>query len=129
MAIEKYGIYKCEHCGNIVEVLTAAGPDIICCGEAMKKLVANTVEASKEKHIPVLEKTAQGDLVKVGSVAHPMEEKHFIEWIAVRTNDGKIGRKFLKAGDKPEALFEIKADKIVELIAYCNLHGLWSAQA
>lgn len=127
MAIEKHGIYKCEHCGNVVEVLTAAGPNIVCCGQPMEKLEANTVDASKEKHVPILEVTANGDLVKVGAVPHPMEEKHFIEWIAVKSVDGKIGRKFLKPGDKPEALFEIKSAEIAELYEYCNLHGLWKS--
>jgi len=120
-------IYKCQHCGNIVEALTSGGGTLVCCGEPMQKLTANTVEASQEKHIPVLEKTAAGTLVKVGSAAHPMEDKHYIEWIAVRTADGKLGRKFLKPGGKPEAVFDIQADKIAELYAYCNIHGLWSA--
>jgi len=121
-------IYKCKHCGNIVEVLTSGGGTLVCCGEPMQKLTANTTEASQEKHIPVLEKTAGGTLVKVGSAAHPMEDKHYIEWIAVRTTDGKLGRKFLKPGGKPEAVYDIQADKIAELYAYCNIHGLWSAK-
>ena len=124
--LEKQGIYTCENCRIVVEVLNG-GNILSCCGKPLQKLTANTVEASKEKHIPVLDLTS-GTLVKVGSAEHPMENDHYIEWIAVRTVDGKTGRKFLKAGDKPEAEFGIAADKIVELSAYCNKHGLWSAK-
>ena len=118
-------IYKCEVCGNIVEVLHEGVGELVCCGQPMKLLVANTVDAAKEKHVPVIEKTASGVTVKVGSVAHPMEEKHYIEWIEIIT-DGKAYRQFLKPGDAPEAVFEIKANKI-ETREYCNLHGLWKA--
>ena len=118
-------IYKCEVCGNIVEVLHEGAGELVCCGEPMKLLVENTVDASKEKHVPVIEKTASGVRVKVGSVAHPMEEKHYIEWIEIIA-DGKAFRQFLKPGDAPEAVFEIKANKI-EAREHCNLHGLWKA--
>ena len=121
----RFEIYKCELCGNIVEVVHASAGTLSCCGAEMKRLSENTVDASKEKHIPVVERLPNGFKVTVGSVPHPMEEKHFIEWIAVKSTDGKIGRKFLKPGDKPEALFEIKSAEIAELYAYCNLHGLW----
>ncbi len=118
-------IYKCEVCGNIVEVLHEGAGELVCCGEPMKLLVENTVDASKEKHVPVTEKTAGSVTVKVGSVAHPMEEKHYIEWIEIIA-DGKAFRQFLKPGDAPEAVFEIKANKI-EAREHCNLHGLWKA--
>lgn len=118
-------VYKCDACGNIVEVLHGGGGELVCCGEPMKLMVENTTDAAKEKHVPVIEKTAEGYLVKVGSVAHPMEEKHYIEWIELLA-DGKAYREFLKPGGKPEALFCIKADK-VEAREYCNIHGLWKA--
>jgi len=118
-------IYKCEVCGNIVEVLHEGAGELVCCGQPMKLLVENTVDAAKEKHVPVIEKTASGVTVRVGSVTHPMEEKHYIEWIEIIA-DGKAYRQFLKPGDAPEAVFEIKANKI-EAREHCNLHGLWKA--
>ncbi len=120
-------VYKCNACGNIVEVLHAGGGELVCCGEPMKLFKENTVDAAKEKHVPVIEKTADGYKVKVGSVAHPMEEKHWIEWIELIA-DGKVYRQFLKPGLAPEAEFCIKADK-VSAREYCNLHGLWKADA
>jgi len=116
-------IFKCEICGNIVEVVHAAGGTLVCCGQPMTAMTENTVDASREKHIPVVEKTETGILVKVGSVNHPMEEKHFIEWIEVQ-HDGKILRAQLKPGDAPQAHFQV-ADANVTVRAYCNLHGLW----
>src|SRR5208337_3365027 len=101
-------IYKCEICGNIVEVLHEGEGELVCCGQPMQLLVENTVDAAKEKHVPVIEKTASGVKVKVGSVAHPMEEKHYIEWIEIIA-DGKAYRQFLKPGNTPEAVFDIKA--------------------
>ncbi|MBU0501864.1 MAG: desulfoferrodoxin [bacterium] len=118
-------IYKCEVCGNIVELIHVGGGELVCCGQPMKLMAENTVDAAKEKHVPVIEKTEKGVLVKVGSVAHPMEEKHYIEWIEVIA-DGRAHRKFLKPGDKPEAAFCITAAKI-EAREYCNVHGLWKA--
>ena len=119
----KMGIYKCELCGNIVEVLYDGGADLVCCDQTMKLMVENTVDAAIEKHIPVLEKTADGYKVSVGSVAHPMSEEHYIQWIALCA-DGITHRKFLKPGDAPEAEYCIAADKVTAH-AYCNLHGLW----
>jgi len=116
-------IYKCEACGNIVEVLHGGDGELVCCGEPMKLMVENKVDAAKEKHVPVIEKISGGVKVKVGSVAHPMEDKHYIEWIEIIA-DGKAYRQFLKSGEKPEASFQGTADKI-QARAYCNLHGLW----
>jgi len=122
---EKLQIYKCEVCGNIVEMLHAGAGEMVCCGQPMKLYKENTVDAAKEKHVPVIEKAAAGIKVKVGSVAHPMEEKHYIEWIEIIA-DGKAYRKFLNPGEAPEATFELKAEKVTAR-EYCNLHGLWKA--
>ena len=116
-------IYKCEACGNIVEVLHGGDGKLVCCGEPMKLMVENKVDAAKEKHVPVIEKISGGVKVKVGSVAHPMEDKHYIEWIEIIA-EGKAYRQFLKSGEKPEASFQVTADKI-QAREYCNLHGLW----
>jgi len=121
---KKMGIYKCEVCGNIVEVLHEGDGDLVCCGQEMKLFEANTTDAAKEKHVPVVEKTADGYKVKIGSVPHPMEEKHYIEWIELIAG-GRVYRLDLKPGDAPEATFAIKADQ-VKARAYCNIHGLWS---
>jgi superoxide reductase len=118
-------VYKCEACGNIVEVLHGGAGELVCCGAPMKLFTENTVDAAKEKHVPVIEKTADGFKVKVGSVAHPMEEKHWIEFVELIA-DGKVYRQFLKPGQAPEATFCLKADK-VSAREYCNLHGLWKA--
>ena len=119
-------IYKCEICGNIVEVLHNGIGALVCCGEPMKLMDEKTEDASTEKHVPYIEKTENGVIVKVGqNQDHPMEEKHYIEWIQVIA-DGKAYRKFLKPSDKPQAEFEIKADKI-EVREYCNIHGLWKS--
>jgi len=118
-------IYKCEICGNIVEVLHGGAGELVCCGQPMKLVVENTVDAAKEKHVPVIEKTAGGYKVSVGSVAHPMEEKHYIEWIEL-VADGVSHRKYLKPGAAPVAEFAVSA-KTVSAREYCNLHGLWKA--
>ena len=116
-------IYKCEVCGNIVEVVHEGKGELVCCGQPMKIFKENTVDAAKEKHVPVIEKTSDGFKVKIGSVAHPMEDKHYIEWIEVIA-DGKAYRQFLKPGDVPEAVFSIEAKEITAR-EYCNIHGLW----
>lgn len=126
MAIAEKQIYKCSECGNIIEVLYAGGGELVCCGKPMVQQVENTVDASKEKHVPVIEKTAKGYLVKIGSIPHPMEEKHYIMWIELIA-DGGACRKSLKPGDKPEAEFETTSTAKVEAREYCNLHGLWKA--
>ena len=116
-------IYKCEVCGQIVEVLHEGQGELVCCNQPMKLMVENTVDASKEKHVPVMEKTKDGILVKVGSVPHPMEDKHFIEWVQLIVGD-QAYRAFLKPGAKPEALFKVSAQN-ASAREYCNLHGLW----
>ena len=122
---EKLQIYKCQKCGNIVEVLHGGGGDLVCCGQEMERYIENAVDAAKEKHVPVIEKTASGVKVKVGSAPHPMEEKHYIEWIEVLA-DGQAYRQFLNPGDAPEAEFAIQAENVTAR-AYCNIHGLWKS--
>jgi superoxide reductase len=120
---EKLEIYKCEVCGNIVEVLHGGMGELVCCGQPMKLFKENSVDAAKEKHVPVVEKIAGGFKVKVGDVAHPMEEKHYIEWVEIIA-DGKAYRQFLDPGQAPEAVFNIEADQVTAR-EYCSLHGLW----
>lgn len=120
---ERLQVYKCELCGNIIEVLHGGEGELTCCGKSMVLMTENTVDAAKEKHVPVMEKTSDGVKVKVGDVAHPMEEKHFIEWIEVIA-DGKIYRQFLNPGETPEASFTVAGGNISSR-GYCNLHGLW----
>ncbi len=122
---EKLEVYKCGACGNIVEVIHGGGGELVCCGEPMKLLVENTVDAAKEKHVPVIEKVEGGVKIKVGAVAHPMEEKHYIEWIQIIA-DGKAYRQFLNPGQVPETFFKTDAKKVTAR-EYCNLHGLWKA--
>lgn len=121
---ELKGIYKCEVCGNIVEVLHEGIGALVCCGEEMKLMDEKTQDSSKEKHVPYIQKTSDAVIVKVGqNQDHPMEEKHYIEWIQLIA-DGKSYRQFLKPGDKPQASFSVKADKVTAR-EYCNVHGLW----
>ena len=117
-------IYKCEICGNIVEMLHTGKGQLVCCGQPMKLLEAKTEESGYEKHLPVVEKTEKGAKVKVGSVPHPMEEQHYIEWIEVITEAGTL-RKFLTAGQTPEVKFETD-DTIIQVREFCSIHGLWS---
>ena len=123
---KRLNIYKCEICGNIVELLHEGVGELVCCGKPMKLYEENTVDASTEKHVPVIEKLADGYKVTVGSVAHPMVEKHYIEWIELIA-DEKAYRQFLHPGDVPEAVFKIEAAGVTAR-EYCNLHGLWKAQ-
>jgi len=118
-------VYKCNLCGNIVEVLFGSDGELVCCGQPMMLMAENTVDAAKEKHVPVIEKVDGGYKVKVGAVAHPMEEKHFIQWIELIA-DGKVYRQFLNPGDAPEAIFHVSASNVVAR-EYCNLHGHWKA--
>lgn len=119
-------IFKCEICGNIVELVHGGVGELSCCDEPMKQMIENTVDASREKHVPVFEDGSGVRIVKVGSVPHPMEEKHYIEWIEI-VADGKICRQTLKPGDAPERTFGVLNEEVTAR-AYCNLHGLWTAK-
>jgi len=119
-------VYRCEVCGNIVEVLQGGNGQLVCCGKPMKLLVENTTDAAREKHVPVVEKVAGGYKVKIGSVPHPMEEKHYIEWVELVAGD-KAYRQFLSPGQAPEAFFSVEAADVFAR-EYCNLHGLWKGQ-
>jgi superoxide reductase len=123
MSTKLLQVYRCEKCGNIVEVLHPAAGTLVCCGQSMKLLEEGETDAATEKHVPVVEKIDGGYKVKVGDVAHPMEDKHYIEWIELIA-DGKSYCHFLNPGDAPEAVFMIDADT-VSAREYCNLHGLW----
>jgi superoxide reductase len=121
----KLEVYKCEVCGNIVEVLHGGAGELVCCGEAMTLMKEQTADAAKEKHVPVSEKTDHGVKVTVGSLPHPMEEKHHIEWIEVVAG-GKAYREFLVPGGPPEATFCVDGD--IDMVReFCNVHGLWKA--
>jgi superoxide reductase len=122
---ERLGIYKCETCGNIIEVMRASKISVKCCGSRMVLEVENMVDAAKEKHVPVFEKKDGGIFVKVGDVAHPMEDNHYIQWIEVLAGN-KVYKEFLSPGKAPEAFFNIDANDIT-VRAYCNLHGHWKA--
>ena len=119
----KLQVYKCMVCGNIVEVVHGGAGELVCCGKPMENLTEKTADEGKEKHVPVIEKVNGGIKVKVGDVPHPMEEKHYIEWIEIIA-DGKAYRQFLNPGGAPEAVFKIDADQITAR-EYCNIHGLW----
>jgi len=119
-------IYRCNVCGNIVEVLHVGVGQLVCCGQPMELLTEKAVDVGLEKHVPVIEKIGNKVKVKVGSVPHPMEQKHYIEWIEI-TADGKTCKRFLKPGEKPEAEFEIAAQRITAR-EYCNIHGLWKSK-
>lgn len=119
-------IYRCALCGNIVEVMHAGDGQLVCCEQPMNLLTENTMDAAKEKHVPVIEKTGTGITVKVGDVPHPMEEKHYIEWIELIA-DGKSCIQFLNPGEVPEATFNVSANQVTAR-EYCNIHGLWKSQ-
>ena len=122
---EKLQIYKCEKCGNMVEVVHGGVGTLVCCNEPMVLLAENTTDAATEKHVPVIEKVADGYKVTVGSVLHPMVDAHYIEWIELIA-DGKAYRQFLNPGDDPVATFCIAAETVTAR-EFCNLHGLWKA--
>lgn len=123
----KQRFFICEHCGNIIAMVKDKGVPVFCCGQKMTELVAGTVEASAEKHIPVYKVEGNKVHVTVGSVEHPMLEAHFIEWISLETKQGNQ-RKVLEPGQKPEVCFAMcEGDEVVAVYAYCNLHGLWKA--
>ncbi len=117
-------IFRCKHCGNIIVKIEDSGVPVVCCGEEMELLVAESIEASYEKHIPVVSTNGDEITVKVGSEEHPMITEHYIEWILVE-RDKSFTVKYLQPGEKPEATFYVKDEKLVNVFAYCNLHGLW----
>ncbi len=123
---QRLQIYKCIKCGNIVEVLHEGKGTLVCCGEDMQLMEEKTAEMKTEKHVPVVEKTEKGFKVTVGSTIHPMEEKHYIEWIQI-ISDGRACRAFLKPGMEPVELFFTDA-KEVKAREYCNIHGLWKGE-
>ena len=122
---QRFEVYECHLGGNVIEVLSASDGVLVCCGEPMELRAENTVDASREKHVPVIEKISGGTKVTVGSVAHPMEEDHYIEWIELIVS-GNSFHHFLNPGDAPEAFFNVAASKMI-VRSYCNLHGLWKA--
>ena len=124
---EQKQIYKCEICGNIVEVLHAGPGQLVCCGQPMTLMEEKTEDKGMEKHVPVLEKTEKGVKVKVGSIPHPMMENHYIEWIEVVEECGNEHRRFLKPEEAPEAEFEVCCG-VAEVRSYCNIHGLWKGK-
>jgi superoxide reductase len=123
--MEKGWIYRCSECGNLVGVLHVGGGTLTCCDRPMVRLEENTVDAAREKHVPVLERASGGLAVRVGSVSHPMTEAHRIAWIEVEV-DGLVVRKDLEPGDAPEAFFPLDGRRVA-VRAWCNLHGLWKA--
>lgn len=123
----KEKIYMCRHCKNMIAMIKDSGVNVVCCGEKMAEVVAGTVDASVEKHVPVYKVEGNKVIVNVGSVTHPMIEEHYIEWVSLETNKG-IQRKYLNPNQEPQACFAILDDEEVkEVYAYCNLHGLWKA--
>ncbi len=126
MATQRAQVYLCGVCGNTVEVIRPATGTLVCCSVPMNHLGENTTDAAQEKHVPVIEKVTGGVRVQVGSVAHPMEKDHFIEWIEVAA-DGKNYRQYLDPGDRPEAVFPVEAEGVTAR-EVCNLHGLWKGQ-
>ena len=125
--MEELKLYKCKHCGNIVAYVKNSGVPVYCCGEQMQEMVANTVDASQEKHVPVVTRNGNEIVVSVGSVEHPMLPAHYIEWICIQTKQGKQ-RKLLQPGEKPEARFALSdGDELIAAYEYCNLHGLWKS--
>ena len=122
--VQKGQVYKCNVCGNIVEILYAGGGQLVCCGQPMQLLEEKTQDEGKEKHVPVIEEKEGGIKVKVGLVPHPMEENHYIQWIEVITQGGGF-RKFLTPGQMPEAEFLVSKQEVLAVREYCNIHGLW----
>ena len=122
--MKKLEIYKCPTCGNIVELEHVGGGGLSCCGKPMQLQIAGSSDGAGEKHIPVIDKTDNGYIVKVSSVEHPMLQEHYIEWIEIIT-ENNVYRTFLKPEEKPEAFFPNINEKIILVREYCNIHGLW----
>jgi superoxide reductase len=125
--MENQKFFRCKHCGNFIGLINNAGVPMICCGEEMEELVANTQEASLEKHIPAVTVSSDTVTVQVGSVLHPMLAEHYIEFVYLQTENGGQ-RKSFKIGQEPVATFKLVDDKPLYAFAYCNLHGLWKAK-
>ena len=123
----KAKFYICRHCGNIIGMINDAGVPVMCCGQKMEARVPNTTEAAGEKHLPVVTVDGATVTVKVGEVAHPMTDEHYIQWVYIETENGGQ-RRALKPGDKPEVTFCLGEDKPIAVYAYCNLHGLWKTE-
>jgi superoxide reductase len=119
--------FLCKHCGNIITLINESGAPVSCCGDKMTLLTANTVDASGEKHLPVVTVSGNNILVEVGSIEHPMVEEHYIQWICLETNKG-FQIKYLAPNEKPSAVFEVTAEEPVAVYEYCNLHGLWKTE-
>lgn len=126
MATKKLEIYKCNVCGIIVEILDDGAGELACCSEPMALLAEKTEDVAKEKHVPVIEEIEAGVKVKVGSIPHPMEEKHYIQWVEV-ISGGRVFRQCLQPGQAPEATFKLDASQIDTVREHCNIHGLWKA--
>ena len=126
MTAERFNVYKCDHCGIIIEILDGGAGVLVCCNSPIRLLKENTTDAAIEKHVPIIEIIPNGVKVAVGSVPHPMLEEHYAEWIEIIA-DGKIYRQYLKPQEKPEAVFNIQAENIVAR-EYCNIHGLWKSE-
>lgn len=122
---EIHQIYKCNICGNIVEVLHTGNGELVCCGQPMELLIVKNKDIGNEKHLPIVKKTETEVVVTIGSILHPMEESHYIELVEIIANN-KVYREFLKPGDQPIATFKIKVDKVIAR-GYCNIHGLWQS--
>lgn len=123
----RFEVYKCAHCGNIVEIMHGGAAPLVCCGQNMDLMKENSVDAATEKHVPVIEMGDGTITVKVGSVTHPMEDAHYIEWVELIADD-MVYRKYLKPGEAPEATFNVTATKVTAR-EYCNLHGQWIAES
>ncbi|MBD5560479.1 MAG: desulfoferrodoxin FeS4 iron-binding domain-containing protein [Clostridia bacterium] len=123
--MEELKFYRCDHCGNIITKVHDGGVDVVCCGEPMKELVAGSTDGAAEKHVPQYEVKDGIVTVNVGSVDHPMEDKHYIEWVALETNQG-TQIKYLEPGEKPHVEFALApGEDVVNVYEYCNIHGLW----
>ena len=120
--------FKCKKCGKILEVVNKGCPVVVCCGDEMTELKANTTDGATEKHVPVIEQSDDKVTVKVGSAVHPMEEDHYIQWIEIETNKG-VQRKYLKPAEEPKAVFALADEKLLAAYEFCNKHGLWKAEA
>lgn len=125
---KKEQIYKCEICGNIVEVIHEGVGELVCCGEPMKLLKPQTEDKGYEKHVPVIEETEEGIKAKVGSNPHPMKKEHHIEWIQVKLKNDESHKQYLEPNQEPEAKFPVKKDDIEKIREYCNVHGLWKKE-